>query len=104
MNIYSNYLFYLCIFLVTIESKYIIKKKPKVTQLNEFGVPEVPGMAFDVYPGIELHTLDGKYSEMLPGQDIAQIETMVGKVLPMNAALTASVTAQMTLKANINQF
>lgn len=80
--------------------KYIIKKKQKIPEPNEWNIPQVPSMAFDVYPGVELHTLDQKYNEMISGEDIVQIETMVGKTLPMNAKLVASLTPQLISNAN----
>ena len=81
-------------------SKYIIKKKPKIPDFVEWTVPQVPDMAYDIYPGVEMHTLDQKYNELLAGEDIAQIETMVGKVLPMNALLSTKVMAGMNSEAN----
>ena len=86
--------------LVVCQTKYIIKKNPKVQEPNEWGVPQVPEMAYDVYPGVEWHTLEQKYNEMMPGEDLAQIETMVGKALPMNAKLISQVNSQISSNAN----
>jgi hypothetical protein len=84
------------------ESKFIVKRKPKIQEPNELGVPQVPALAYDIYPGVEWHTLGQIYNEMIPGEDIAQIETMVGKALPMNAKLVGQVSAQVAL--NVNKF
>lgn len=82
------------------KSEYIIKKKPKVPEPNEWNVPQVPELSAVVYPGVEWHTLDQKYDEMVSGEDIAQIETMVGKALPNNAKLIAQVVPQLISNAN----
>jgi hypothetical protein len=81
-------------------SKYIIKRKPKTLQPLEWAVPQIPEMAYDVYPGVEWHTLEQKYNEMLPGEDLAQIETNVGMALPMNLKLGTQVKSQISLNAN----
>ena len=81
-------------------TKYIIKRKPKVLEPNEWGVPQVPALAYNIYPGVEWHTLEQKYNELIPGEDLAQIETMVGKALPMNAKLDGQVKSQITSNAN----
>jgi hypothetical protein len=81
-------------------SKYIIKRKPKTLQPFEFGVPQAPELAYDVYPGIEWHTLDQKYIEMIPGEDLAQIETNVGMALPMNLKLVSQANSQISLNVN----
>ena len=88
------------VLLNSIWAKYIIKRKPKVMEPNEWGVPQVPALAYEVYPGIEWHTLEQKYNELIPGEDLAQIETMVGKALPMNAKLIGKVKSQVTSNAN----
>jgi hypothetical protein len=56
-------------------------------------------MAFDVYPGAEMATLDQKYTDLMPNADIAGIETMVAKVLPMNAVFVGKMTASLAANA-----
>jgi hypothetical protein len=81
-------------------AKYIIKRKPKIPDPMEWTISQVPDLAYDVYPGIELASLDQKYNELISGEDIAQIETVVGKVLPMNAALGAKVMSGLSSDAS----
>src|SRR4051812_40891063 len=77
---------------------YLIKKKPKIPEPNEFNIPQNPDISTDLYPGIERFMLDQKYNEMMPGEDLVQIETAVGKALPMNGKLIATITPQLTAK------
>lgn len=94
-------LFFIIYFVkVVFLTKYILKNKPKIPQLGEWAVPQVPQMAYDIYPGIEWHTLDQKYMESKWGEDLAQIETVVGIALPKNVALIGKATAAITLNAN----
>ena len=95
----------LLIFIVFVHSKsqikkYLVKKKPKIPEPLEWGVPQVPEMAYDVYPGVEWHTLTQTYNEILSGQDIAQIEANVGRILPMNVVLQATLLPTLTIEAN----
>jgi hypothetical protein len=89
-----------CVYSNSKIKKYLVKKKPKIPEPLEWGVPQVPEMAYDVYPGVEWHTLTQIYNEILPGQDIAQIEANVGRILPMNAVLQATLLPTLTAEAN----
>lgn len=98
-----NFSFKLVFILILIShclNKYIIKRKPKIPDPVQWTIPQVPDLAYDVYPGIELATLDQKYNEIISGEDIAQIETVVGKVLPMNAVLGGKVMAGLSSAAS----
>ena len=81
-------------------NKYFIKNQPKIANPMEFSVSSEPLLAYDVYPGIQRHTLDLKYNEFMPGADIAQIEVGIGKMLPGNLPITLPMTALLPAKAS----
>ncbi len=56
-------------------------------------------MAFDVYPGLEAFTQEGTYNEMVSLEDIAQVETNAGKILPNNLKMTSGIVTAMTTNA-----
>ena len=79
--------------------KFIYKKKGKVPQVGEFNVPQTPELSKFIYPAVQKYIIDNtKYNEMISGEDIAQIETGGGVVLPMNIALNVKTKIGM-LKA-----
>ena len=93
--------FILCLRSGLKDKKYIIKRKPKIPEPNEWNVPQAPEMAYYAYPGIEWHMTEQIYNEMIPGEDLVQIETMIGKALPMNAALIARTTPLLPIQAGL---
>ena len=81
-------LIYFTILFCIISCKFIYKKKAKIPQIGEFNVPQTPELSKYIYPAIQKYIIENtKYNEMISGEDIAQIETGVGTVLPMNIAL-----------------
>lgn len=81
------------------KTKYFIKNQPKIINPMEFSVSAEPLLAYDVYPGIQRHTLDLVYNEFMPGADIAQIEVGIGKMLPGNLPITLAMPALLSAKA-----
>lgn len=80
-------------------NKYFIKEGGKSTDSNEYGVPLEPLLAYDIYPGIERHTLELKYNEFMPGADLAQIEIGI-KAMPGNIPITSKIPDLLGAKAN----
>lgn len=81
-------------------SKYFIKKELKTLDLNEFNVPAESEIAHDMYPIIQRQLINSGYSEMLPGSDLAQIESGIGKTLPGNIPIYTKMTAKLPILAN----
>lgn len=84
----------------TKNSKYFFKKGAKQPETNEFGVPDVPEMAYDAYVGLQRHTIDLDYNEFMPGADIVQIELGIGKALPGNLPVVTPLTSSLMSEAS----
>lgn len=80
--------FFYFFFFYFVENKYFYKKKPKTPQLSEFNIPQVPELSKFIYPAIQKSIVqNSKYNELISAEDLAQVETGVGVIMPLNIAL-----------------
>lgn len=81
--------------------KFFYKRNPKTFQLDAFNIPQSPELAKFIYPSIQYYlTKNTKYNPLIPQVDLAQIETNVGVLNPLNRIIKLKIKNKIIEESN----
>lgn len=80
-----NKIIFLLLFCLCLNLKFFYKRKSKTLQDDTFNVPQVPELSKYIYPSLQYYlSKNTHYNDIIPSEDLAQIETKIGLISPTN--------------------